>query len=290
MTAGGDEHLEWRISALLDGELGVTDEIVAREHLERCARCQDEFAQVMAARSLVRDLGEVEPPQGFLERALPGERSRFSPRLGLVGLVAVAAAWVLILAVGLGVALPDVSPPVDEFADQHAEVADATETSPTLPERSDGLQRLSPEEVSDLDAPFVVPDAIDPFERVAAYAGEGTVQVLYADREREVSVFQQEGSLDWDELPAEGRRDDPDVGRAWVGTVETPSGPAAVAVVPRGGDIVYTVIATSPEEAWQVAERLPPPRDYSIAERTKRNLEGVARRLGFGRVDPAPGP
>jgi hypothetical protein len=277
-----DEHLEWRISALLDGELGVTEEIVARKHLEGCDACQQEFAEVMAARSFVRGLGDVEPPQGFLDRIATSSSSRFPSRLGLVGLVAVAAAWVLILAIGVGIGLPDVSPPVDEFAEQHLALSEASE-SDGLPERSDGYQRVPSASVDDLAAPYSVPSSIDAaYDRLAAYDSDDALQVLYSDGETEVSVFQQEGSLDWRALPSTGSRIELGDSEAWVGRA-TVGGVDQTVLVMSKGDLVYTVVTSAPsDEATALAEDLPEPPAYSVTERARKNFEQLGRRFGFG--------
>lgn len=283
-----DEHLGWRISALLDGELGVTEEIVAREHLQACDRCQEEFVEVMTARTFVRQLGEVEPPQGFLDKLATRGGSRVSPRAGLVALVALAAAWILFLAIGVGVTLPDVSPPVDRFAEQH--VAVAQEDDGPLPERSDGFRRMATADLDDLDAPYVAPASLAPADRqgelarLAGYDGDGAVQVLYSDGETEVSVFQQEGSLDWAALPDTGDRRRLDGRDAWVGTVTAAGGDAesAVVVVDRGS-VVYTVVTdANVDAALTVAGELPDPPAYSFGQRAQKNLEELARRIGLG--------
>jgi hypothetical protein len=290
-----DEHLSWRISALLDGELGVTEEIVAREHLEGCDQCQQEFAEVMAARSFVRQLGDVEPPQGFLDKLATTGESRFSPRLGLVGLVTLAAAWILFLAIGLGVSLPDVSPPVGEFAEQH--IALANHGDDELPDRSDGFRRVPATELDDLAAPYAAPPSLSSardearsFDRLAAYDGQDALQVLYSDGETQVSVFQQEGTLDWNALPSSGTREQVGGSDAWVGTLPAAAtgAPSSVVVVDKGA-VVYTVVTDAPvEAAVTVAEDLPEPPGYSIGQRAQRNLEELARRVGLGAADVVP--
>jgi hypothetical protein len=186
------------------------------------------------------------------------------------------------------VALPDVNPQVDEFASQHVELAAATGDELPLPTRTDGRELVDSDGLDDIGAPYVAPRELDSLDRVAVYAGGGTLQVLYTDGESEVSVFQQEGTLDWAELPDTGTRTDLGAERAWIGAAGEGLGEAAVVVLPRG-DIVYTVVTETPQEARAVAETLPSPPGYSLAERTRRNFEGLARRLGFGHVEPGTG-
>lgn len=270
-------HLGWRISGLLDGELSVTEEIVAREHLADCDHCQTEFAEVMAARAFVRGLGEVEPPTGYVDRIMAHTRRRMPERLGLAGLVGIAALWICLLIISAGLALPDVAPPVDRFVDQH-ELAASAEADPT-----GDLQPLD-EDGSELDPPFVLPDELaSGFERVAAYEpDDDVVQVLYRQGDTEVSLFEQEGRLDWSDLPAYGRETEVAGRRAWVGTVNgTRTPPGHVVIVPDG-PVVYTLVTTgAPDPALALAPELPEPQDYSWSDRARRNVETLAERIGL---------
>lgn len=100
---GDDTHLGWRLSALLDGELSVADEMRAREHLADCDFCQDEFMEVMAARAYVRGLGEVEPPQDYLDRVLTRIHRQSQVRVGLITLVSFATIWIVVLVIAAAV-------------------------------------------------------------------------------------------------------------------------------------------------------------------------------------------
>ena len=106
--------------------------------------------------------------------------------------------------------------------------------------------------------------------------------MLYSDGETEVSVFQQEGSLDWRALPSTGSRIDLGGSEAWVGRA-TVDGVDQTVLVMSKGDLVYTVVtsATS-DEATALAEGLPEPPEYSVTERARKNLEELGRRFGFG--------
>jgi hypothetical protein len=275
-----DGHLGWRLSALLDGELGVTEELVAREHLTGCDVCQDEFAEVMAARAFVRGLGDVEPPQGYIDRVITRAHRRNQTRLGLVSLVAIAALWIVVLIVGAGVALPQVVPHVQDFVAQH-EIASA---DPSLLPTVEDARALSDDEAATYEAPYVFPQELAAgFEQVAAYdKGEGLVQVLYRSGDATVSLFEQEGTLDWGSLPDIGEVREVDGQEVWVGTLDDGrAAPAHLVVVPADS-VVYTLVTTDePETAVALAPDLPDPQDYTWSDRAKKKVEGLVRSLGI---------
>jgi hypothetical protein len=277
------EHLGWRISALLDDELNAVEEDLALDHLAACEHCQSELAEITAARDLVRSLGEVEPPQGYLDRLI--DSRRFSPRLGLVGLVTLAAAWVLILAIGVGITLPDVSPPVDQFAVQHDTLEDLVAEPDRLPTRTDGFERVTSEQLAARHERYQAPESLDSvYDRVGVYDDGEVVQVLYSDGAVGVSLFEQQGSLDWAALPDGGEEVDVDGTRAWTRTTPgTDGGPAeTVLVVPKGA-VVYTLVSEgSREELIALAESLPDTEPFSLSERAGRNFRELARRFGLG--------
>jgi Putative zinc-finger len=289
------EHLGWRISALIDGELTTVEEEVALDHLASCERCQEEMAEITAARTLVRQLGEVEPPDDYLERALFGGRSRSSARLGLVGLVTLAAAWVAILAIGFSVSLPDVQPAVDELADQHETVTQLARDSDRLPARTDHYEQFTSAEVAGLGAPYAAPDSLDSaLSRIGAYGKGPVVQLFYSDGSDAISLFEEEGTLDWSALPAGGEEVDVGDGRGWIGATTTDP-PQNVLVVPKGA-VVYTLVSQLPkDDLIAVAAELPEPDAFSLSERARRNFDELVRRFGLGTTaaeaeDPAPTP
>lgn len=274
----GPEHLGWRISALLDGELTTVEEDLALEHLGSCEQCQEELAEITAARELVRSLGDAEPPDDYDATQLVGGRSG---HLGIVGLVTLAAAWVIILAVGLGLSLPDVTPSVDEFADQHRTVSSIADESERLPDAADGFEQFTAGELDELSSPFAAPPSLDPaLDRLAAYGSDDIVQLFYSDGSVAVSIFEQEGTLDWDALPDGGAETRVGDDRAWVLTDGDP--PQTVLVVPKGS-VIYTLVSTLPtEDLVALADELPPGEEYSLSQRARRNFAEIARRLGLG--------
>lgn len=269
----GDEHLEWRLSALLDGELSVTEEMVAREHLAGCDLCQDEFAEVMAARALVRGLGEVDLPKGTIERTMGRIQRRYQVRLGLFGLLALAVAWIVLLFLLAGLSPPKVDAPVDSFVNRHRDALLAPEeTSGMFDSRS-----LSDELADELPAPFVLPDELgDGLLRVhAAEYSDGVVHGVYRDDDgTTVSLFEQEGRLDWEALPDIGEQRE--IGGRTVWVDERPA--FDVVVVPME-DSVLTLVGDAPLEG--LVSTLPESADYTGGDRLRLSVEGMLRRLGI---------
>lgn len=267
-----DGHLDWRISALLDGELEGSEELVARRHLTECDLCQQEFAEVTAARSVIRGLGQVEPPAGSIDRMVRRLRRREQTprRLGVVGLVTVAVAWVLMLVIGAGVLLPTVAVEVG------GDVADHLERSAPSSTR-EGTEAVSGE----LPAPFVAPEELPGgFVAIASYREEGGIQVLYEGPDGAMlSVFEREGTLDWSSL-GDGQRVDLAGGPAWQTTVEVPPGGEAQVVVAPRGSIVYAVVGDGDADIEEVVGGLPDGRSYSYGERVRQNVDEFLRRIG----------
>jgi anti-sigma factor RsiW len=114
-----DAHLDEALSAFLDDELAPAARREAEGHLERCAECRTELAEVAAVRSAVRSLPvHALPSHRWPELAeTPGRR-----RPLLWGAAAAAAALVAML-------LPQetqVAPALPSFVDSHATRASVT--------------------------------------------------------------------------------------------------------------------------------------------------------------------
>jgi predicted anti-sigma-YlaC factor YlaD len=111
------------LSALLDGELGSTDEAGVRAHLLECEACRRELDIVADGRRVLRGLPQLEPPFGMLQRAR--HPARRWAHAAVAALAAGAAASVAMV----GLAAPreaPVSPPVARFVDVHTASASAS--------------------------------------------------------------------------------------------------------------------------------------------------------------------
>lgn len=146
--------------------------------------------------ALLSELPEVDPPDGFIERAIDHRPLHAGRTLG----VAVCVAAIVVAAtVGLGVLdQPDVVPGVDDLAARHQ----ASEAS--LFGFGGDTERPTFEILDDQDdADLVLPPELEP-KGVSDEAG--LEQGLWADDDEAVSVFVESGVVDFAALPAQGRR------------------------------------------------------------------------------------
>jgi len=63
-----NRHITNRLSAYLDGALGVHDLEHVRAHLEICPNCLQEYQELQVMRGMLRRLPEPAVPEGFAER------------------------------------------------------------------------------------------------------------------------------------------------------------------------------------------------------------------------------
>jgi hypothetical protein len=269
-----DQHLGWRLSALLDGELPVAEELMARQHLAGCDRCQEEFVEVTSARALVRGLGEVEPPQGYTDRVVRRVQRRSQQRLGLLGLLGLAVVWVLVLLIGAGAEAPAVAPDLDAFVRNHRDAASAGEVEGGRSVDADAL-----------DPPFVfLPRlGVDLDRRSVVELSSDTVQGHYGGPGGAVSIFQQEGRLVEDDLPVGSVTGEIGGWRVWSVPVGAAGTGGHVVVVVEQGPMVVTLVGSGPtEKMHDLITQLPEPQSYRFRDWFRQSLEGFARRLGLG--------
>ncbi len=106
------------LSALLDGELATVEQELVLLHLGECDDCRAEFHELDAARTAVRSLPGLEPPE-FLMTRRDAARARHRARWRVVTAAAGAAAAVAIAVGMLGGPAPTSSIDVGQFSDQH---------------------------------------------------------------------------------------------------------------------------------------------------------------------------
>jgi anti-sigma factor RsiW len=166
------------------------------------------------------------------------------------------------------------------------EPSTSTTTTPAAA-RADamGFAPMAPAELDSMDAPYVAPDSMraGALSRMAAYhstvdRGEGGVlHLMYTNGEAVISVYEQEGAVRWDALPAGTTMTiggDP----AWAMS----SGGDEVLVLARG-PIVYTVVATAPHDMMMgMVDELPRPAEPSMPERAQAACRTVVVRFGLG--------
>ena len=108
------------LSAYLDGELGTAEHELVRTHLADCGTCRVELHELDAARTAVRSMPRVEPPE-LLDVRRIGRADRHDSRRRLK-LATAAASIAAVVALGVGMFTSGSEPArldLDAFSDRH---------------------------------------------------------------------------------------------------------------------------------------------------------------------------
>ena len=262
-------HPEDALSALLDGELSAAEAAVVRAHVVSCADCSAELDAVREARAALRSLPAIEPPAGFFESLLadglpePASRAqpaRVVPMRSAMASAAAAVAAGLLLVVGFGGHdASAVSPEVSGAVERHAATLSAVSASLGGPNPIVAPGEVTPTTAprrspDHLHRPFTAPKELAGYQLTQAFESPEGVQLLYEKDGYGLSVFEQRGALNAEEL-AQGTRikvGDDDGWRWEGGTAD-----GRVIVVERG-DLVFTVVGDESAAAvLAAAEDLP---------------------------------
>lgn len=248
-----------RLSAYLDDELGPEERAQLATELESSTELRAELRLVDDARRLVRELPMIDPPEAAFVARTTGRR--VAPRAG-VAVLAIAAAWLLLLGYGAGTTAFEVIPPVGSLAERHAAASEANCESATGDVPMDEM---------DAALPMVMPDDMSP-----CVVDDGEIlQVVYTDRAptpHRMSVFVQPGTLDMD-----SRRDglEPAVMNDEHALYAVRGG-RSVVVFQRGDAVVTMVVDEGVEMMDEMMDAIPDQRDDpSLVDRAR----GGARRF-----------
>ena len=203
--------------------------------------------------ALLGNLPAIDPPDGFLASAVD-HRPLYAGRVLVALMAAVMAAVVATSVAGL-TNRSLVTLDFDAFAQRHLAAQATFATS---------------EAAANGEGPLVsVPEV---YEAKARLVADDLRQAVYAIGGETVSVFVQEGHLDWDALPVAGRRQ---IGgdQAWVDEE------LAVTVVQAGDEIVTIVGLPSDQVAALVAAL--PDKERSALDRLTAVVAALTRQLGF---------
>lgn len=253
-----DGHADDLVSALLDGELDAGTATWVEAHLAECGPCRDAAAQARDARAWLRDL-PAEDGSAAVHRVLARHRAVIR-----TGAAFVATAAVVIAALGLTSAVvhPEVVPAVEQLIAAHeraidADAAAAGVTGAVLPS-TDG-EMVGMRRVEDVGRPYSAPTALldrssrrgqARLVRHAVFDGRDLTLVLYRSGWAEVSVFEQPGRLQWDQLGS-GRLEMVGTRQVWL-REGTP-----VVAVTEVGHVVVTIVSEDHEAVRMVAGELP---------------------------------
>lgn len=280
---------DWRdlLSALLDGELAPDEEARVRDLVADSPEAQEELAALAQVRTLVRDLPAVDPPFGFYERMLrPARRPR---HVGAkVGGALAAAAAAVVLIVGVTPATDAVVPPVAAYAARHEQMdpGEAPPPGPTTTTTTTAADTsFTPVPDAELDAMGTPAQLSDDFRRMSGYQSPvGAMHLVYSDGTLMVSVYEQPGTVAWDQLPS-GTMVQVDGLKAW-----TAATPAEEVMVFERGPVVYTVVAKATadthDEMMEVAVELPEGSDPSMLDRLRTSCRSVTARFSMGASEP----
>jgi hypothetical protein len=242
------------LSAYLDGELDPSEQVEMEAWLARSADMRRELAELSATKTLVRTLPSVEPLRRVGSGMLGPVNAESTAPAGLPGVVnrrrrlalttlAVAAVWMVILSVGVGVGRLPVVPDIEALSAQHASA------SPM-----EGFEAMSSDEMA--DDPGVMADIGHEMVLADLYQRDELVHARYSDGLHAVSIFHQPGRVDWASLPVSGEVAMMPTGRVWTTQMDG----SAVLITERG-DLVVTVVADGDMEdemAMAVSEMVPP--------------------------------
>lgn len=259
-----DGHAGDLVSARLDGELDDATAAWVDAHLDECAPCRQAARAVEAARSWMRTSPSVD--------AAPVVESVIARRRRLVGngLVFVGIAWFTLglLAVTSAVAHPQVVPDVDAMVTAHTDASH---------DELDGMRAVD-QGGSHYATPVTLGDRSAPMQRRAVYDGDDLTTVVYESTEIAVTVFEQPGRVDWDELP-DGTNETVDGRRVW-----RRAGSPTV-VVTEIGDLVVTLVVDGVDDATVVRDvfaTLPAPRRTSTLDRVHDSCQQLMEIFALG--------
>lgn len=179
---------------------------------------------------LLGQLPSVEPPPGFMAKAVD-HRPMFAGRT-IVGFGLVAAALVIGATALGGFDRQHVVPELDSLAARHS--AALVEGEALLDE---GQTRKPP---------VSLPGS---YEDRGSREEDDVSQSVYANQGDAISVFSQDGQVDWSRLPAEGI-DDVHGNKAWVD-------PDRGVLVFESGDSAVTIVGLTSTDLSELLDRLP---------------------------------
>jgi len=201
-------------------------------------------------------LPPVDPPAGFIDTAID-HRPLYAGRI-LAAMASVTVALVALVAWTGVVERAGVVPPIDDLVVKHDVTARAGFAA-----GSDQSQAVG------IDSPLTLPEG---FERAGTVAAEDLRQAVYARGDESVSVFVQDGRVDWSGLP-EGGLTDLDGLPAWV------DGGRRIAVIEAAGSTV-TVVGLAPDELQRTLEETPRA-PSGFGERIGDLADAVAEVFGY---------
>lgn len=114
-----DTHLGAQLSAYLDGQLTTAEHDSVLSHLDFCTDCRLELHELDAARTAIRSLPGLEPPEFFAVHRERIERERWTRRRVVAAGAGIAAAAAIVVATLGPSTQPSGDLDINPFLDQH---------------------------------------------------------------------------------------------------------------------------------------------------------------------------
>jgi Putative zinc-finger len=272
------------LSAYLDGELTAEEEAEVRELLADSPERQAELARLAEARSWVRGLGPVEPPEGVIEQAIAivGRPVQKPRKWGMLNVVATAAVWVAVLGFVNVSRSDDVQPEVANLVQTHTEASVGvggffSSLGGGEPQAETRAASTPPPE-TEVGKPYWVPTELPGELKLYAASVDGDVVTLsYCNGPDVVTILEQPGDLDEHALPPATPIEVGGV-QGW----QVQSDRATVIVVERDG-MVYAVVGHRDGGLVEaVAAEFPEPPSPSLVERLGEAGRSLLDSFGLG--------
>ncbi len=234
------------LSAYLDDELDDGERAAVDAFLARSPEARAELDELAATRRLLRSLPAVTPRQPLVVAGDPlaaATRARRRARLRRLATatLAAAAAWLVVLSVGVRVGRLPVVPDIAQLRAQHASAAP--------------LDGFAPMSSAELDDPAVLADIGHDMVLSGLFQRDDLVHARYSDGVHAVSVFHEPGEVNWDAMGGDGQVTMMSEGPVWTGEIDGND-----VVVTERGDLVVTIIAddaVGSDMAMAVSEMVP---------------------------------
>jgi hypothetical protein len=272
-TTPQDGHPVEDLSALLDGDLAAEPRAAVESHLQGCATCRAELAELEVVRQVLRTLPFVEPPRGFYDRTMrqgPRPRRTASLRFGQSVIISIIGLAVVLLVVAVVARRqPDVDPSVAAAVAGYDEVADR----PVAPS-----QQLEPP--SEDAQPGSVPQALALGFVLESARPRAASEAVYVDENRRRLLLRwadgelDDGELDQGAVPVEVGEEP-----AWYVAV----GGTGVLAVQRGDRAYVLAGVLSSDELIAVAAAIPVTSDdASVGEQVQAAGRALLEAFGLG--------
>jgi hypothetical protein len=268
------------LSAYLDGELTPSEAAAVRELLERSPEHRAELDRVEQARTWLRALPPVEPPEGFTEQAIAAvKRPAAEPKKrkwGMLNLVATAAVWVAVLGFVNMSRSNDVSPDAANLAQTHTEASAGF--GGLLGSLGAGRPEQKAAPQAELGEPYWAPLSLPgDLGLRQVQISDNLVGLVYCNDTDLVMLYEEPGVLDPNAISGAQPMS---VGgnEGWLLQTET----SRVVIVQRD-DIVYAVVGPPDGRLVDaVVAQLPAPPSPSLVDRLGDAGRGLLDSFGLG--------